>query len=111
MWYWFIDVGYTPIIPKYQIVLNMSRSILGACIKGTGGFVAQSRKVCISVEYTGDFKYLNKHYNTLVIFSDGSTNIVHDEVDLEVDDEPLDEVLESHRRRYFSNKYTYEKID
>ena len=68
-------------------------------------------KVYLSLEYRGDEKYKEKNYKTLVTFPDGTNNIIHEDLDIDVDSDSLDEVLANHRLRYFSEPYTYEKID
>ena len=55
--------------------------------------------------------YKGKNYNNLVVFPDGTNNIAHEDLSVEIDTDSLEEVLEGHRRRYFSTPYTYEKVD
>ncbi len=68
-------------------------------------------KVYLSLEYTGDVTYKEKNYNNLVVFPDGTNNIAHEDLSIEIDTDSLEEVLEGHRRRYFSTPYIYEKVD
>ena len=68
-------------------------------------------KVYLSLEYRGDVVYKEENYDTLVVFPDGSNNVLHEDLYVDVDAETLDEVLKGHCLRYFSEPYTYEKID
>ena len=69
------------------------------------------RKVYISVSYDGDYTFNDQKYKALVNFPDGGTNVLYENVEIDLDDESVEELVNSDSKYFFTTVYTSTQIE
>ncbi len=73
----------------------------------SGNFV---ESVCISLRAGGDYYFKDYNYEGLVIFEDGTTNIIADEIETDISTDAVEDVINSNTGRWLSDYYLAEKV-